>query len=85
MQVISYDIIDSHVAVCLCARENKTRLAEHKYTRICPMVITRLRCPPTRSTVKFKSRAKAYQPSYLVFYDSEGILVYSLLNGSVCV
>ncbi|XP_050710309.1 uncharacterized protein LOC126995061 isoform X1 [Eriocheir sinensis] len=69
--------------ICLCACENKTTLAEH--VLISPTMITRLRFPPAGSTVKFINHAKAYEPSYLAFYDFESILVEPSSNVSGCV
>ena len=70
--------------ICLCICENETALDEHK--AICPVNITRLKFPPAGSKVKFTNYAKAYEPSYLAFFDFESLLLEPSSNvSSTCV
>ena len=69
--------------ICLCACENTESFKEHE--NLCPVEITKLRFPPAGTKVKFKSYAKAYELSYLCFYDFESILVDDSSNASTCV
>ena len=69
--------------IYLWACENKELLDEHK--SICPVEIIKLKFPPAGTKVKFENYAKAFEPSYLCFYDFGSILVDASSNGSTCV
>lgn len=58
--------------ICLCAFENGTTLAKHKF--MCLIMIARLRFPSTVCNVKLINHAKAYDPFYFAIYDFKSIL-----------
>ena len=69
--------------VCLCVCENMESLKDHK--DLCPGEITQLKFPPAGTKVKFQNYAKAYEPSYICFYDFESILIDASSNRASCV